>query len=190
MKSIINALGASAAALLLSSCAMSALPPPAANFESIQAARTSNLPAMAIGDFTPGPGDPTAMDKRVTVRAGVQAAPGGSFAKYLGDTVAAQLKAAGKLDPASPLKLSAVVVDTHVDSALPKAHGSLAAHFTLTRDGKPVFDKVLSVESDWDSNLLGGIAIPDAFLHYNALFATLTTKLLSDPEFAAAARAN
>lgn len=177
-----------ALSLSLSACAMQALPPPQATLDNIQALRAAGAGAMAVGDFTPAPGRPVEMDRSIAVRAGVQAAPDGSFAKYLGETLAAQLKAAGKLDPGSSLSVSGVVTDTHVDSAVPNARAALAARFTLTRSGKVVFEKTLAVESRWDSELIGAVAIPDAFNHYVGLFPQLATKLFTDPEFIAAAR--
>jgi hypothetical protein len=155
---------------------------------NIQAVRRANLPAMRVGDFTPAPGRPTEMDRSVTVRAGVQSAPGGSFARYLGDTLQAELKGAGKLDPNATLVVSGLLTDTHVDSAMPTARAGLSAKFTLVRDGRTVFEKTLSVQSSWDSDFVGAVAIPDAFNHYTALFSKLVSVLLTDPDFIAAAQ--
>jgi hypothetical protein len=174
---------------VLSGCAMEALPPPQATFGNIQAVRAGNFAAMRVGDFVAGPGAPTAMDKRIAVRAGVQAAPGGSYAKWLGETLAAELKGAGKLDPNAALVVSGVVTQTHVDSAMPNGNAQLEARFTLKKNGAVAFDKTLDARSTWTSGFIGAVAIPDAFNHYNALFAEIVTRLLSDPDFKAAARA-
>ncbi|MGA0601726.1 hypothetical protein ACO2Q3_13555 [Caulobacter sp. KR2-114] len=180
---------AAAACLVVAACAEAPLPPPQASLDAIQSVRAANLAPMRVGDFTAAPGKPADMDRSVSVRAGVQPAPGGSFAKYLGDSIAAQLKGGGRLDEHARLVVSGVVTDTHVDSAMPTAHASLAAHFTLVRDGKPVFDKTLKVEDSWSSDFVGAVAIPDAFNHYNGLFGKLTEALLADPDFRAAGRA-
>ena len=176
------------AALTLCACAEPALPPPTANLTSIQAVRAADVAPMKVGAFTPGPGHPSQMDKSITIRAGAQPAPPGGYAKYLGDTLAAQLQAAGKLDPNSTLVVSGVVTDTHVDSNMPTAHAMLGAHFTLVRGGQTVFEKTLSVEAQWDGEFIGAVAIPDAFNHYTGLFPALTNKLFADPDFIAAAR--
>ncbi len=176
-----------AGCLALAACAEAPLPPPQATLDNIQAVRAADLAPLRVAAFTPGPGKPTDMDRSVAVRAGVQPAPGGSFAKYLGDTVAAELKAAGKLDDASTLIVSGVVTETHVDSGMPTAHAALGAKFTLVRDGKAVFEKTLRVESSWDSNFIGAVAIPDAFNHYSGLFPQLAAALFADPDFKAAA---
>src|SRR5581483_7776331 len=109
---------------------------------------------------------------------------------YLADTIVAELKAAGRFDPNATLMVTGVITDTHVDSAMPTAHAMLAAHFTLLRQGLPVFEKTLVVESSWNSNFVGAVAIPDAFNHYAGLFPLLAGKLFSDPEFRAAAHAS
>lgn len=181
----ITALGA---CLLLAACAEAPLPPPQANLDTIQTIRAANLAPMRVGAFTAAPGKPSEMDKSVSVRAGVQPAPNGSFARYLGDTLATELKAAGRLDEGSSLIVSGVVTETHVDSAMPTAHAWLGARFTLIREGKAVFDKTLKVDASWDSNFVGAVAIPDAFNHYNGLFDKLATALLADPDFQKAAR--
>jgi hypothetical protein len=186
--SIFRLAAITAAALGLTACAMTPLPPPTATMDNVQAVRAANIAPVKVGEFTPAPGRPTEMDHSVSVRAGVQDAPNGSFARFLGDTLAAQLKGAGKLDPNSTLVISGLVTDTHVDSAMPSAHAALAAKFTLSRDGKVVFEKTLQVQSTWDSAFLGAVAIPDAFNHYAELFSKLVGVLLSDPEFRAAAR--
>ena len=177
-----------ALSLSLAACAMEPLPPPEATLDSIQAIRASGLPAIGVGAFSAAPGQPTEMDKEIVVRAGAQPAPNGSFARYLGDTLAVQLKGAGKLDPNSTLIVSGVVTDTHADSAMPTARAALAAKFKLVRNGKPVFEKTLAVQSTWTSDFVGAVAIPDAFNHYVGLFSQLATKLFTDPEFVAATR--
>ncbi len=183
----LRALIAVAGCLTLAACAEAPLPPPEATLDNIQAVRAGNLPPLRVGAFTAAPGKPTEMDKSVAVRAGVQPAPGGSFAKYLGDTLAADLKGAGKLDDSSTLVISGLVTETHLDSAMQSPHAALAAKFTLIRGGVTVFEKVLRVESSWDGDFMGAVAIPDAFNHYTGLFPKLAAALFADPDFQAAA---
>ena len=188
-RSSLIALAALAAGLSLKACAMAPLAPPQASIENIQTLRTAQVQPMAVGAFVPGPGGPTEMDNQIAVRGGIQAAPGGSFARYLGDTVSAELAGAGKLDPAAKLIVSGVLTDTHVDSSMDTPRAWLQARITLVRDGRTVFDKVERVDSSWDGNFIGAVAIPDAINHCQGLFAQLAGKLFADPEFVAAAKA-
>lgn len=180
------------AALSLSACAMVPLEPPQASLDNIQALRSGDIAKLRVGTFVPAPGAPTAMDRRITLRASAsQAAPktsGGSYAQSLGDTLAAELAGAGKLDKTSPLEISGVVTQSHVDSAMPRGHANLSARFTLRRVGALVFDKEFSAQAEWSSSFLGAVAIPDAFNHYLGLFPQLVGQLLADPGFRAAAR--
>ena len=178
-------------ALLLASCGTPALPPPSASLDNIQGIRRGQLPPMTVGAITPGPGAPTALDRRIAIRAESQAAPkssGGSYARFLGDTIAAELAGASRLDKGSPLEISGVVTDAHVDSAMPVARARLAARITLKRAGRPVFEKSYTASAEWKSSLLGVAAIPDSFNHYLGLFPELARQLFADPQFQAAAR--
>ena len=175
-------------ALLTAGCAMAPLPPPQPTFENIQAVRSSHIAPMSVGAFTPAPGRPTEMDKTIAVRLGVVDAPGGSFARYLGDTLAAQLKGAGRYDQNAALVISGVLTETHLESQ-PKPGAAISAKFTLTRAGKVVFEKTLRAESSWDWNDFADVAIPDAMNHYAGLVPALVGQLLADPDFEAAARA-
>jgi hypothetical protein len=164
------------AAIGVSGCAMGALPPAQAH-----------VAPMRVGAFTPAPGEATEMDRSVSVRAGVQSAPGGSFATYLGDLLEADLKSAGRFDASSDLVVSGVVTHTHVDSGLPHGHAALGATFHVTRGGVTVLDKALSTNATWDSDFVGAAAIPDALNHYLGLFEQKVRDLAADPDFRAAA---
>jgi hypothetical protein len=178
------------AVLGVSACATPPMAPPQATLDNIQALRASNLTAMRVGDFTAGPGRPTQMDKRIVVRAGAQAAPNGSYARYLADKIRAELQGGGRFDANSATVLSGVITDSHVDSSLPLGHANLSVRFTLVRDGKAVFEKTLSVDATWESNFIGAAAIPFAFNNYTGLFNQIVTKLFADPDFRAAAKAS
>jgi len=82
-----------------------------------------------------------------------------------------------------------VITDTHLDSGMGTAHAALQARITLVREGRTVFDKTVRVESSFDGNVIGAVAIPDALDHYQGLFTQLAGKLFADPEFQAAAKA-
>ena len=129
------------------------------------------------------------MDHTLVIRAGAQPAPGGSYARYLGDTLTAELKGAGRFDPGADRIVTGVVTHTHLDSSVPKARAALAAKFTLVRTGRVVFEKTLAADAVWNSEVIGAVAIPDAFNHYMGLFPRLVGELMADPDFRAAVQA-
>jgi len=182
----LNLLPEVAAAVLVAAAVT--LPPPGPSLAGIQAVRAADLPPMTVGVFTAAPGKPTRMDKAVQVRIDSQRAPPGGYAKYLGDTLAAQLRGAGRFDPEADIVISGVITDTHVESNTPLGRARLAARFTVQRGGVTVYEKDLNVSDVWRSNYMAVIAVPDAFNHYTALFLKLSVALVSDPEFVAAVK--
>jgi hypothetical protein len=175
--------------LWVAGCAAQTLPPPQASLASLENLRASNLPAMRVGEFGPAPGLHQSTDSSVVFRSVNLTSPyGGSFAKYLGKTIEADLASAGKLDPHSDLVISGFLTQSQADTGLSKGAATLGAHFTLTRAGKTVFDKQLSIDAAWDSSFVGVVAIPDAMNNYTALYDKLAIKLFSDQDFIAAAQ--
>lgn len=156
------------------------------SFETLQRLRENGVPPVALGSFTPGSKE---IGRSVQIRLSTMKAPKGrNFAEFLGATFETELRAAGKLDPASPLKLEAVLVESHVDEDLAKGKAWLGATVTLRRAGAAVLTKHYREEARWKSDFIGAIAIPEAFRQYNALYALLVRQVLSDPELIAAAR--
>ena len=174
-----------ALALALAGCTSSAdeLPP---SFDTLRALRENAVPALGLGNFVPAS---PALGRAVTIRLSTMHAPGKlGYAGFLGETFAVELRAAGKLDPASPLRLEGVLTQSTASEDMAKGQAALAVHITLTRAGKPVLAKDYRVESTWRSDFIGAIAIPEAQRQFNALFALLVRKVLTDPELIAAAR--
>jgi hypothetical protein len=182
---LVRALATAGLALSLAACA-TALPPPEANLDSIQAIRSANLPSLGVAAFTAAPGMP---GRTISVRADSMDAPGGkSFADYLQATLEAQLKGAGKFDPAAGAVIGGVLDQSHLDSAMSGATAWLGATFTVRRDGRELYRKALKVEDHWPGAILGATAIPDAMNHYTALYSKLVQALLDDPAFRVAAK--
>ncbi|HEY7641602.1 MAG TPA: hypothetical protein VH814_17870 [Steroidobacteraceae bacterium] len=172
-------------------CALVALAPLAASaaeplgrhrpsLESIEVLQKSSVPPLATGEFTVASGaaiDDTngvsfRMHKRVPAR-------GESLASYARAAFVTELRAAGKHDPAA----KAVITGMLVESRLDEGSAALAVRIQVSRSGQPVYDKVLRVESNWDSALLGEVAIPDAFNHYTELYGKLILQLFQDQAF-------
>jgi hypothetical protein len=155
------------------------------SFETLQLLRENAVPAMALGRFTAAKG----IDRSVNVRLSSMKPPnGGDFSGFLGATFETELKAAGKLDPGSPLQLEGVLTESHVGEDMAKGRASLGATITLRRSGTVIFTKPYRVETHWQSDFIGAIAIPEALRQYNALYALLVRQALSDPELLAAAK--
>ena len=189
MRSLFAALLATAG-LALSACVTSVqLSTPVANIDSIRQVTASGIGPINVGAFSRGPALSSEKNRSINSRAVAITAPGGSFAAHLGETLKAELNAAGKLDPASGLEIAGLLTESELHTLnTVMADASLAARFVLTRDGKVVYDKTLRVTDSWKPAFMGVEAIPDAINHYYGLYGTLARTLLQDPDFIAAAK--
>lgn len=177
-------------ALLVASCGTYPLGDHHPSLESVRLLRQDSFPHLQVGDFAPAPELRPRQDKSVTIRSVMLVSPDeASFAKYLQKTVETDLRAAGKLDSASPIILKGLLKDSQVDGGLGDGKAILGAHFALEKHDKVIFQKDISVRADWPSSFVGAIAIPDAVNHYSSLFGKLSTALFKDEDFNAALHA-
>jgi hypothetical protein len=107
----------------------------------------------------------------------------GSFSSQLRDELAAELAAAGLLDPKSKVLIEGQLTDSMVDAGMSTGKGRLAAKIQVRRDGKALFDKEVVAEATWESSFVGAVAIPAAINQYGALYKTLVGKLFDDADF-------
>ncbi len=175
-----------ASALLAGGCGTLQLGQPQPSLENIQAMKAAKFTKSGVGRFTLAEGKDPSLDKYVGVRAHALEAPQGSFARYLQETLEAELRAAGLLDPAAEALIEGYLIDRQLDPAIGQGSGKLAARFIASRQGKVVFDRELAAESTWESSFVGAIAIPMAIHEFNALFRKLVAKLIQDPDFISA----
>ena len=171
--------------LALFGCATVKMPvPTAASADNLSTLRAAKLGPAKAGAFVLAPGKPAAMDTTLDGLRGSSVEPAnGSFAKTLREELVVELKAAGLYDEASNTVITGQLTDSMVDAAIGTGTGRLGAHFTVTRDGKPVYDKTLVVDAKWDSSFVGAIALPAAINQYTALYKTLAGKLFTDADF-------
>jgi len=176
------------ACVWIAACATS-LPPPTATFDGIQQLRAAEIAPLALGDFTRAPELPEARDKSIAIRAdSLQPPKGGTFSSFLRQTIEADLKGAGRLDPAADRILSAQLTRSDISTFGSNSRGALGARFRVTQKSAIIFEKQVTVEEEWPSAFLGAVAITDASNHYTGLYPKLWAALLADPEFRAAAR--
>lgn len=169
---------------ILTGCAQVPLGNPVASVDNIQAAKATGMKPVNVGVFKLETGKDPKLDASIAIRASTAVSPfDGSFASYLRETLATELKAAGLFDPASSVTIEGFLVDSQLDTAITQGSGSLAARFVVLRAGKPSYDKLLKVNATWDSSFVGAVAIPAARNEYSALYRKLVSALLADPAF-------
>jgi hypothetical protein len=161
------------------------------SFATVKLIRSANFSPVTLGTFSvplskEGQAQPD-FARQINIRGSTMNPPkGGDFSAFLKQTLTAELAAAGRLDAASRVSISAAMTKNLAHENLSKGIAQIAATFTVTRDGKQAFSRNYEVENRWKSEFIGAIAIPEAFRQYNELYGQLVRKLLSDPEFVAA----
>lgn len=181
--------GAALGATLIAGCAMLAMGPPVPSVDNIGKARAAGLAPVALGEFKLAAGLPAAVDQRISIRTNTFFSPfGSSFASYLKESLATDLRAAGLLDPASPVIVSAELTDSRIDVPTGPATATVAARFVVTRAGARVYARELRANAAWNAPFIGIEAVPPALNRYQNLYRELNTALLSDPEFQAAVK--
>ncbi len=183
------AAGAALAALILAGCARVPLAPPSPAMDSIVAARSAGIAPVSLGTFRLAPGLPASVDESVTARTNTFYSPyGSSFAQYLKEALAADLRAAGLLEPQAQTVVEGWLTDSRLDVPTGASSAAVAARFVVTRSGKTLYDRELRAESRWQASFVGVEAVPDAINRYGLLYRKLAADLVADPAFRAAVR--
>jgi len=165
-------------------CASVTMPDPSASADTLKVLRSANLSPTSVGSFSLAPNLDASLDKSIGgLRGSSVKSETGSYSGQLKKVVIAELKAAGLYDEKSQLKIESQLLDNKVDAGISVGTAKLGARFTVDKFGKREFDKVLSVDSEWESSFAGPIAIPKAINQYTSLYKLLVKKLFSDKDF-------
>jgi hypothetical protein len=177
------AVAAGLLSLALAGCAhtLATYPPSIANHAVLREGAAAPL---ALGTFTTAPGN--ADGQGVAARDLVFKAPQGDYASYLRAAIEAELRQAGRYDPAAPLKLSGVLQRNSLDAGVPKGGATLQARFRLERGGRAIYEGEQRVETVWESSFVGILAVPVAETNYVSAYQKLIGQLFADPAFRAA----
>lgn len=178
--------GALVAALLLLVGCVQHLPAPGASVDQVIALRASPVVAVAVDPFRAS-GSAARKDVGFGVRDVVIKPPKGQqWSGWLRDGLAAQFDAIGKLDPASPVHIEGELTANEGGENFDDGKAQLSARFRVIRNGRPRYDRVKTVRSEWNSSVIGVIAYMEAERNYSGLYARLLDELIADPDFRAA----
>jgi hypothetical protein len=168
-------LALSAAALVLSGCVTQQVLPYQVSVANQMA--LSSVPRAARYGVTTG-NEPA--DVRTVVRSLRVSAPGnGSWSDYLNHAIRTELSTSGHYAPGAKAILEATLVEVHVLDG----KAELAARFVVKCEETVCYDKLLRVNTDWDSEFLGVLAASNGLNQTTAIFQTLLHKLFTDPGF-------
>jgi hypothetical protein len=146
-------------------------------------ATLGSLPREARFQVTTSGREPS--DVATTVRTLHVSAPGdGSWSAYLAQALRTELAASSHYDENAALILDASLTQVHINDGA----AAVTAHFVV-RDAQGVrYDKVLHVDTRWDSDFIGVIAGSNGMNQATAIFEALLQKLYADADFVKAAR--
>lgn len=157
---------------------------------NLEALRAANIAPVSVGVFSVAPDAAPAIDKSVPARGMSVTSPNNnSFASFIKDALAQELRAAGRYDPQSGVVISGLLTKNELDASMGTGKAALAANFVVTRDGTRVYNKVLEEKADWPSAFIGADAIPTAISQYTSLYKKLLGKLFGDNDFKLATQA-
>lgn len=172
-------------AATLAACVSMPAPTYQPSVDTSQALLVSAGSTIQVGRFTAaGNVENTSLGVR-----GSRLEPGsdGTYAGYLRDALVTELKAAGRHDDASGIRIDGELTDNTLNgSGARTGRASVGARFRVERDGAMVFDRTLQAEHEWESSFMGAIAIPAAFDNYATTVQKLLHGLFTDPGFIAA----
>jgi hypothetical protein len=180
------------AVLMLGGCATVPITQHQQGIDGVSALRDSGIATVAVGEFTLAPSLKPAAGRSVGARgSSFTAAKGATFADYLREALQTDLRAAGKLDTASPYVIGGELTQNVLNAGGASTGSStLAARFRVTKSGRSLFDKELRVDHQWESSFIGAIALPAALDNYTEQYSRLLTRLYQDADFRQACKAS
>ncbi len=106
-----------------------------------------------------------------------------SYGEYLTQALVDQLAPANLYRPVSEIQLRGELLENNLSAVASAGSAHITARFEILRNDKVVFNEVKSIEHNWDSSLVGAIAIPAAQKNYPIAVKKLVLALMSDPDF-------
>lgn len=118
----------------------------------------------------------------INLRAAKMISPyGSSFNDYILFSLRKQLKQNDLYNPNSNIKIYTELMKNEVDiMGFTTANYQITSKFVIEKDKKIVYDKLLSIQHDFPSHLLGQIAIERGLSNYPKAIQKLISKFLND----------
>lgn len=114
---------------------------------------------------------------------------GGNYGDYLAAALRQELDLAKLHDPNASTEISGILLRNEINAGgFSTNDGTIAARFIVKRGDAVRFDKVKEVTHQWESSLVGAIAIPRATNSYPVMVQMLLAQLLGDADFRNALR--
>jgi len=165
-----------------SGCSMMA-PQYSASIDNVQKLKDGGVMASKVGKFDSSPDKANA--NPISLRGSSLVSPyDNSYAAYIVEAIKQELSLAGKLNSGADIEISGVLLKNDIDaSGLGTASGDIAAKFIVKKSGIERYNQTKTIHHEWDSSILGAVAIPRAQQMYPQLVQKLLTALYTDQDF-------
>lgn len=173
-------LGALLAASMLMAGCTAVSPKYQATVDNVRALQAVSAGTVSVGQFT-------AKDvglNYLTIRGSAYTSPyNDSYAEYLKEALRSELESAGKLGSKADVVITGQLLKNTLSASIGTGTATIAVQFMVIRNSSIIFDKVLSVDTQWESSFIGAIAIPVAQQNYVDTVKQVLGKLFSDKDF-------
>lgn len=171
------------AAMMLGGCA-SVAPEYVQTNSNVRLLQTRSGNGLTTGEFK-FVGEQGDRLNQLTIRGGTFTSPyQGSYAVYLREALRIELQAAGRWNPNTGVQISGQLLDNQLDaSGTSVGTARVSARFVVQKYSKVLYNKVITVDRQWESSFIGGIAIPRAKEEYIATIQKVIGKLFADHDF-------
>ena len=121
----------------------------------------------------------------ISLRAAQMTSPyGGSFSKYLEESLKEHLKHASLYNESSDIKVTVSMLKNDVDiMGFSVGEADISAKFTVYKHNKIIHNKVYNIHHTWDSSFIGQVAIENALNNYPIAIQKLINTFTLDQDF-------
>lgn len=112
-----------------------------------------------------------------------------SFSAYLTNALKQELQLANRYSNDAATEVSGSLLKNDIDaSGFNTGNTTISARFIVKQNGKEVYNQVKSVNYEFQSSFMGGVAIPAAVQSYNIAVQKLLAAVFSDASFTQATK--
>ena len=151
------------------------------DFNTINNLKNKNLQSMSIKSSNSVSKD----FMTISLRSAQMTSPyGGSFSKYLEESLTEHLKYASLYNESSNIKVTVSMLKNDVDiMGFSIGEADISAKFTVYKHNKIIHNKVYSIHHTWDSSFIGQVAIENALNNYPIAIQKLINKFTLNQDF-------
>lgn len=167
---------------LAGGCASYIAPPYSADYPALDTLKRSSAGKVNVGKGQPE--SPQETVNKISLRGSSLRAEGSTFAEYIAQAMASDLKQVGLLDLTSSRKIDLFLLKNDIDiSGISEGRGTIEVRLTITDAERIVFQKNYAAQTKFASAFSGATAIPMGQAEYPNLVRALLADIYRDSNF-------